>query len=72
MSESVPSHSFYGFSASQDIPLFVGPSDTYVYHQPPQNSSNSKCASIDQLLNEIEREYSGVEQRYTYPARQYT
>ena len=64
MSESVPSHSFYGFSASQDIPLFVGPSDSsYVYH-PPQNPSNSKCASIDQLLNEIEKEYSGVEHRY--------
>lgn len=62
MSESVPTHSFYGFSASQDTPLFVGPSDGYVY-QPPQNSS-SKSASIDQLLNEIEREYSGSEYRY--------
>lgn len=65
MSESVPTHSFYGFSASQDTPLFVGPSDGYVY-QPSQNNPNSKSASIDQLLNEIEREYSGEpEFRYT-------
>ena len=63
MSESVPTHSFYGFSASQDTPLFVGPSDGYVY-QPPQNPSSSKSASIDQLLNEIEREYNGSEYRW--------
>ena len=69
MSESVPTHSFYGFSASQDTPLFVGPSDGYVY-QPPQSSSSSKSASIDQLLNEIEREYSGSE--YRYGGRVYT
>lgn len=52
----MPTHSFYGFSASQDTPLFVGPSDGYVY-RPPQSNPNSKSASIDQLLNEIEREY---------------
>lgn len=69
MSESVPPHSFYGFSASQDTPLFVGPSDGYVY-QPPQNNPNSKSASIDQLLNEIEREYSG-EPEFRY-AQKYT
>lgn len=64
MSESMPLHSFYGFSASQDTPLFVGPSDGYVY-QTAQDVPNSKSASIDQLLNEIEREYSGQEHRYT-------